>query len=360
MIRFRFSFLFTLFFVSTGLLAQSDELTISSWGGAYEQAQLSAYFQPFEQKYDVRIRLKPYDGGVAPLETPNNQQWDVIDMIESDGLAACKSKLLSEFDSSVLLEAPDGTQAKDDFVDAAIYECGVAHLSFASVLAYDERAFPNEKPNSVADFFDLEKFPGKRAIQRTPKAILEWAMLSYNVPIRQIYDLLSTERGFRLVTQRLDQLKDHIVWWEDGQEPVELLRTGRVVMATGFNGRFYDARFNHHLPITIIPDGQFLELSVWGIHRLAPRPDLAARFIAFATSTERMAAFSNLLPYGPTRKSAFERISLPAYAIGFVYESETVSELAGNRIVRADSEWYAVTEIIRNRWFDDWLNANAK
>ena len=49
-------------------------------------------------------------------------------------------------------------------------------------------------------FFDIERFPGKRALKSEPKAILEWVMLSYNVPVTQIYDLLSTERGLKLVT----------------------------------------------------------------------------------------------------------------------------------------------------------------
>ncbi len=360
--RFSRSVLPALVFVSASALAQNNELTISSWGGVYEKAQNTTYFQPFEQEHDVRIILKPYNGGVAPLEileTENVARWDVLDMIESDALTACKNRLLAEFDRSVLLSAPDGTPAKNDFVEAALFDCGVAHLHYASVLAYDERAFPNEKPNSVADFFDIEKFPGKRAIQRTPKAILEWAMLSYNVPVRQIYDLLSTERGFKLVTRRLNQLKDHIVWWEDGQQPVNLLRDGEVIMASGFNGRFYDARINHDLPISVILDGQFLEMSAWAIHRQAQRPDLAAQFIAFATSTKRMADFSNLLPYVPTRKSAFERLSLPAESMNSIYQSDLNSELTGNRIIRADSEWYAVTEIIRNRWFNDWLNSSS-
>lgn len=360
MSRFKYALVLVFVLMPLSSIAQQvDELTISSWGGAYEEAQLAAYFEPFEKAHNVQINLKRYDGGIAALEPPDNPDeavWDVIDLTESDALAACDNRLLAEFDELLLEPAPDGTPAQDDFSDGALFQCGIAHLSYATVLAFNDQNFPDEKPNSVEDFFDIERFPGKRALQNTPRAILEWVMLSYNVPVTQIYDLLSTERGLKLVTRRLNQLKGHIIWWESGHEPVELLRDGKVVMASGYNGRFFEARVNHNIPISIIQDGQFLEYGVWGIHSEAPRPDLAAKFITFATSTERMAALSNRLPYGPTRKSALERIGLRVTANASMSEHLSTTEAQSNRRIRADSRWYSRTETIRQRWFDKWRN----
>jgi len=343
-------------------MAAADDrvLTILASSGAYRAAQQRAYFEPFEKAHQVRIRLKTYHGGLTPLTSADQGGWDVVDITESDARTACAAQYLAVLDRSVLLSAPDGTPPNEDFIDASLSRCGVAHLSYATVLAYDERAFPTEKPRSVTDFFDIERFPGKRALQRTPKAIMEWAMLSHNVPVRQIYDLLSTERGFRLVTQRLDKLKDHIVWWQEAHEPVELLRTGKVVMAAGDNGQFFSARKNQNLPISIIPDGQFLELRVWGINQQAQRHDLATRFIRFATSTERMASLGNLLPYGSTRISAFERIGKDMGTHASIPATLLLSELANNRRIRVDTEWYAGTKAVRNRWYADWLKSIEK
>lgn len=358
--RFKFALIVAAALVPLSSAAQdANQLTISSWGGSYEEAQLIAYFELFAMTHGVQVNLRPYNGGVDALKQSGDSEeamWDVVDLTESDALAACDSQLLAEFDESLLQSAPDGTPAEDDFSDGSMFKCGVAHLSYATVLAYDDRAFPNEKPNSVEDFFDLERFPGKRALQRTPKAILEWVMLTYNVPVTQIYDLLSTERGLKLVTQRLNQLKGHIVWWESGQEPVELLRDGKVVMASGFNGRFYEARVNQNIPISIIQDGQFLEYGVWGIHTQAINPNLAKKFIAFATSTKRMAAMSRQLPYGPTRKSAMERIGLRVAANASMSEHLSTTEAQSNRRIRADSRWYSRTETVRQRWFSEWLD----
>lgn len=334
-------------------------LTITTWGGAYEASQREAYFAPFAREAGVDIRLKPYNGGVEPLRrqaTSAGGAWDVLDMTEPDALAACEEDLLEPFDAKVLSAAPDGTPAREDFLSGAFLECGVAHIVYATVLAYDDRAFPGEKPHTVSDFFDVERFPGKRALRRKPIAVLEWALLSYGVPISQIYDLLSTERGMRLAFRKLDRIRDHIVWWDSGSEPPDLLESGEVAMASGFNGRFFNSRVNKNIPITVIWDGQFLDTSVWVISKDTPRRKLAEKFIRFATKAENMAAFARLIPYGPTRRSAIRRIGLHAKSNVPMLPHMPTSPNNLQRAIRADSLWYAHTELVRQRWFNEWLS----
>ena len=157
-------------------------------------------------------------------------------MTEPDALAACAEGLLEPLDPKFLAAAPDGTPARTDFLSGAFLHCGVVHLVYGTVLAYNHRAFPGEKPQTVADFFDIERFPGKRALRRQPIALLEWALMAYGVPISQLYDLLSTARGMTLAFRQLDRIRDHMVWWDSGSEPPALLKSGEAVMASGFNG----------------------------------------------------------------------------------------------------------------------------
>ncbi|MCE2493292.1 MAG: ABC transporter substrate-binding protein [Alphaproteobacteria bacterium] len=340
---------------------QRDEaktLIVTTWGGAYEAAQRQAYFAPFAQEAGVEVRLKAYNGSVDPLRRSGPSgggEWDVLDMTEPDALAACAEGLLAPFDPRSLRPAPDGTPARKDFLSGAFLDCGVVHLVYATVLAYDDRAFPGEKPRTVADFFDLQRFPGKRALRRQPIALLEWALLSYGVPISQLYDLLSTERGMTLAFRRLDRIRDQIVWWEDGSEPVKLLERREVVMASGFNGRFFNARVNDDIPVTIIWDGQFLDMSVWAIAKDSPSRTLAESFIGFATRAENMAAFAHLIPYGPTRRSAIARIGLHARSNVPMLLHMPTAPLNLRRAIRSDSLWYARTEAVRQRWFRNWL-----
>lgn len=66
-------------------------------------------------------------------------------------------------------------------------------------------------------YFDLERFPGKRALRKSPVGLFEWALLSLTVPREQLYDLLSTRRGLDLAAQRLDEIRESIIWWTSGK-----------------------------------------------------------------------------------------------------------------------------------------------
>jgi putative spermidine/putrescine transport system substrate-binding protein len=336
----------------------AEPLTITTWGGAYETSQRATYFAPFEAEAGIEIRLKAYNGGIAPLRSSAAAQsdgWDVVDLTEPDALAACAEGLLAPFDAETLPPAPDGTPAVEDFLAGSFLECGVVHLVYATVLAYDDRAFPGEKPQTVADFFDLTRFPGKRALRREPIAVLEWALLAYGIPTSQLYDLLSTDRGMTLAFRKLDEIRGHIVWWEAGDEPPRLLDSGEAAMASGFNGRFFNARVNDNVPLTVIWHGQFLDTGVWAIPRDTPRRDLAERFIRFATGSERMAAFAQLIPYGPARRSAIGRIGLHAASNIPMLHHMPTSPNNLQHAIRADTVWYARTEALRQRRFKAWL-----
>lgn len=353
---FSISFLFLL--TVQAYAQDSRTLTVSSWGGAYEEAQSEAYFQPFVSFNGIIINLEPYSGGVAslkPSEENGSVLFDVIDMTESDAKEACDLGLLTRFDHAMVAPSAENEDAEDDFIEDSLFECGVAHLEYATVIGYNDRAFKDEKPSSVHDIFDIERFPGKRALRREPKGILEWALLSYGVPVNQVYDLLSTERGLRLVSRRLNQIRDHIVWWDSGDEPIKMLESGEVVMAVGFNGRFFDAIVNQNLPLSIIYEGPLLEFGVWGVSKFSKQQENAKKFINYATSTKRMAVFSSLIPYSPTRQSAWSRIGLHQGSnISMI--KHMPNEQGGYRNeIRIDSDWYAQTRSIRQHWFDRWL-----
>ena len=63
----------------------------------------------------------------------------------------------------------DGTPAADDFLPGAVTECAVSTDIWSTVFAYDTTKFTGDGPTTVADFFDLEKFPGKRGLRRAPR-----------------------------------------------------------------------------------------------------------------------------------------------------------------------------------------------
>jgi putative spermidine/putrescine transport system substrate-binding protein len=343
--------------------AEPETLTVVTWGGAYEAAQRAAIYAPFERASGVELEFVRWDGGVGPLRAHLAEheppRWDVVDMLRSDARAACREGLLARFDAAILAPAPDGTPARDDFRDDAVTDCFVSQLIFATVIAYDDRAFPGEKPQTIADFFDVERFPGRRALRDAPVGLFDWALRAYGVPRSQIYDLLSTERGFRLAFRRLDRIRDRLVWWRDGATPARLLAEGEVAMASGYNGRFFHARIAAGAPISIIWDSALLAENVWAMPAGLERRDLAERFIRFATAAEQLGAVANRISYGPTRASAMRRVGLHAEAGVPMRPHLPTAPRHLETALRKDYGWYAATEDLRRRRFEAWRQDEA-
>ncbi|MCW4151197.1 extracellular solute-binding protein [Halomonas sp. 18H] len=318
-------------------------LDILTWGGAYERAQRRALFEPFTEATGIPVRVHRYNGGLKELRQAAKEgsiPWDLIDMSRSEAKNACASQLLEPIAPEILHASPQGEPARRDFIHGALNRCAITHSVFATVVAYRRDAFPGRRPTEIDDLFNQQDFPGPRALQRGPAVNLEWALLSYGVPEEEIYRLLSTRRGLSLAFKRLDNL-DSIHWWEAGDTPVELLAEDRVVMASGFNGRFFDAMVNRDLPIEILWDGQVQEHEVWAIPRGARESEQARQFIGFATSTERQTALAELIPYGPSRRSATIQVANhPDHGVDMRLHIPT-HPLNAEHALTKDDEWYA-------------------
>lgn len=335
-----------------GAPALARDLTVVSWGGAYETAQRQAVITPFAQASGLQVTVAQYDGTAAAVARRGIPEgWDVIDMLADQAQVACARGLLLELRPRDLFTAADLA----DFAPLRPDRCAVPQNAYARVVAYDDRAFPGVKPARIEDFFDTETFPGPRAVQRNPDGILEWALLAEGVPPEQVYGLLSTDRGLRLAFRRLDAIRDDIVWWHDPAEPVRLLAEGRAVMAAGFNGRFFDAAARGEVPVDIVWDGRIIGMEVWAILASSDAPGAALDFLAHAARPETMARLAERIPYGPARLSAFGRIGLnPDTGAPMRPYLPNAPQHGGLSLVR-DSAWYANTDALRTRRFRAWL-----
>lgn len=339
----------------------AEALTVLSWGGAYERAQRKAWFEPFTAETGIPVEVERYDGGLDGLRravASGEVPWDLIDMTRSDAMAACEEGLLEPLSPDLLAPAPDGTPPERDFLPDSIGRCAITHTLFATVVAYRRDAFPGQRPTAIADLFDQQRFPGPRALQRTPAVNLEWALRSYRVPRAELYGLLSTRRGLSLALGRLEQL-DTIRWWEGGEEPVEWLLDGEVVMASGYNGRFFDAMIHRNAPIEILWDGQVQEHETWVIPRGSRHPESARELVRFTTSTERLAELARRIPYGPARRSATRQVTNhPETGQDMRLHLPTHPLNAHGAIIK-DEAWYARTLERIDDYFRDWLAARS-
>lgn len=295
----------------TGLAfaASAQELTVMSWGGAYGEAQTEAHVKPWSAATGIAAKMTDSDNPATPIKAmveAGNVTIDVASVEYADAIRLCDEGMLEPIDVASLPAGADGTPAADDFLPGAVTECGVSTDIWSNVFAYDTTKLTGTVPTTAADFFDLEKFPGKRGLKKGAKAVLEFALIADGVPVGEVYDVLGTPEGVDRAFAKLDTIKSEVVWWEAGSQAPQLLADGEVVMTTAYNGRIFNAAIAENKPFQIVWDGQIYENEMYVVPKGAPNKDQALEFVKYATSTEGLRAQATYISYGPARKSALK------------------------------------------------------
>lgn len=282
-------------------------ISITTYGGAFGAALNESVTKPFTEATGIGATMIDNADPPAKLKAEveaGNVQSDIFDVEQSDVLRLCDEGLIEPIDPAILPAAADGTSAADDFLPGALNECATAIMVWATVIAYDKDAFPDGAPVTVADFFDVQKFPGKRGIIKRPKYALEFALMGDGVPAAEVYDVLSTPEGVDRAFAKLDTIKNDVIWWEAGAQAPQLLADREVSMTLAYNGRIFDAIVQENRPFDFVWDGANLDMDYWVVPMGAPNRDAAMEFIAFAADPARQADLSKYIAYGPPRESA--------------------------------------------------------
>lgn len=294
-----------------GFAAQAD-VTVMSWGGSYTTSQVEAYHKPYTAATGKAVVSVDSDNpapAVKAMVEAGNVTVDVADVEYADAIRLCDDGMLEEIDPASLPAGADGTPAVDDFLPGALTDCAVATIVFSTVYGYDTTKFP-EGPTTMADFFDLTKFPGKRGMRKGAKANLEMALMADGVPAAEVYAVLGTPEGVDRAFAKLDTIKADTIWWEAGAQPPQLLADGEVAMTTAYNGRIFAAAAGEGKPFQTVWDGQVYEYDLFVIPKGAPNKDEALEFVKFATSTQALADQAKWISYGPARKSSAPLVGL--------------------------------------------------
>ena len=285
--------------------AMAEDLTVTSFGGAYGAAQMEHMIQPYMDKSGTNILFEDYGGGVAEMKAQveaGNILWDVVDIEVIDLERACAEGYLEVIDQSVLPAGDDGTPAEEDFIEEALAnECGVGNIVWSVVFAVNTEN--GEGPQTIEDFFDTEKFPGKRGLRKRPQVNMEWALMADGVPMDEVYDVLATPEGQERAFAKLDTIKDDITWYDSWSQAPVLLNDGGASMVQSANGRIFAAIKDDGAPFEIVWDGHVYDLDVWAIMKGTQKKEEAMEFIKFATGTVPLSGMQDVA-YGPTRASA--------------------------------------------------------
>ena len=290
--------------------ASAKDLVFVSWGGAYTASQQKAYHEPWmAMNPDIKIVNDDSGGGalakLRAMQEAGNLTWDLIDMVASDSMIACDEGLAMEIDHDALLAAaPDGTPASEDFGDMIVSPCFIPQIVYSTTFGYRTDMVGDTPPTSINDVFDLEKYPGKRSLEKRPINNFEWALLADGVPPDQIYEVLGTDEGVERALAKLDTIKDQVVWWEKGAQTPQLLADGEVVMGSTYNGRLFSVIEEEKQPVAMMWDWQVFDLDGWVVPVGGKNEADVIEYLKFATDTQRLADQAKYISYGPARASS--------------------------------------------------------
>lgn len=292
----------TAFAVATG--ASARDLTVVAWGGAAQDAMREVYFKPFMEASKINVAEDSWDGGVGTLRAKiqgGNNNWDVVQVESEELLLGCEEGLYEKLNWAKL-------GGRDKYIPDAVNDCGVGVIVYSFILAYDGDKIKGDAPKSWADFWNVQKWPGKRALRKGPKTTLEIALLADGVKPADVYKTLGTPQGVERAFKKLDLLKANLVWWEKGSQPPQLLASGEVAMTEAYNGRIAAANEKEKKNFKIVWTNNLYTIDSWVIMKGSPNKAQAERFLQFVNDPQNQKNLPSKIPYGVPAKAATQLI----------------------------------------------------
>lgn len=324
--------------------AVQAEVNFTSWGGAYTASQQKAYADTWTEG---TVNFINYNGGLGEVKTQVESgavTWDIVDVLPHEGRVGCDEGLFEELDPSIFTPTADGVSLDDDMMVPRPNDCVVPQIWWSYVPFYQEGTFKGAQPKTIADFFNLKKFPGKRGIHTWPNALIEMALLADGVAIKELYNVMSTDAGIDQAFKMLDRIKNDAVFWSSGAKPLELVKSGEVAMSLAYNGRIGAAVLSEGEKFITVWDGQVLEEEWLVLVKGAPNREEALKFLVHASAPAQQAGQAKFINYGPMRKSAFKIIQAGE---PWFHNGKNIMEHMPNRpevmkrSVIANPEWWA-------------------
>ena len=285
---------------SLALPAAAADLTIVGFGGAFQDIQSRTLWQPAAEAMGITIREETYNS-IAELRlqvSAGAVTWDIVTSGSGSAARVGAEGLLEPLDYSII--------DVSNFGEGLVQEHCVGAYVFSTVQAWNTNTFGDDGPQSWADFWDPEGFPGTRSYRNSVAGALEPALMADGVPMEEVYEVLSSPGGIDRALDKIRELRPHIgVWWASGAQHAQLMVDGEVDMVTGWNGRF-DVAADDGAAVAYTYNQGLLDFGCFAIPLGAPNRDLAMEFLAEISKPEYQAEMSKLITYGPTNLLAFE------------------------------------------------------
>ncbi len=270
------------------------EMVFASWGGSYQAAQAAAYCEPFAAASGASvIQDGPMSGSKLRTMVEGGQPiWDVVDV--TDTFLFANEELFEDLDFNIV-----DASALDQ---AYVHPKGIGCIVWSYNIAFNTDVVGENTPQSWADVFDVEKYPGKRALRDRAYPMMEIALMADGVAPEDLYPL-DIDRAYK----KLDTIKDHVIWYSSNSAAQQLFVDGEVGVGVLLNGRTFDVN-KKGAPVDLTWNQNIRSIDYLVIPKGAPNAEVAQHFMNATVDANNQALMANTLAYAPVNPAAFPMV----------------------------------------------------
>jgi putative spermidine/putrescine transport system substrate-binding protein len=282
-------------------------LVIKAYGGSFRDGVVRALAAPFAAECDAQVTVLE-GNNVDALDRSREEvaggqpAWDIT---------ATNQTYFRRGEVENLWERIDYSWFSADDLEAVPmtmrFEHGVAAAIYSNNLVISTRAFPHQRsqPRSWADFWNVDRFPGLRALPVCDSGINPLPEIACLADGSRPDDLYPIDMA--RAARKLSELSPHVICWRTGAESVQLLVDGRAVAGLLGNGRA-QAAIDEGAPLEIIWHDARRTFDVWYVLRGARNRAMAMRFLAFVQRPQVQANLSRITGLSPVNPKAYDQL----------------------------------------------------
>ena len=278
------------------VMADNGQLVLVNWGGDAGPAYSTAFGEPFQAATGIQVLMDgsgPTEGAIRAQAESGSPSWDIVDVEPFSANTLGAEGLMVPIDYGVVDRAKMREGFGWDFAASAYF--------YSYVIAYDATRFGDNPPTSMADFFDVERFPGMRAMYKWGAGMWEAALLGDGVAPADLYPL-DLDRAHA----KIDAFKDHVIsFWAGGAESQSLMLNGDASMALVWSTRASLIEQDSEGDVSFTWDQGMIAPGAFGVVSGGPGGAAnAMNFLASAQDPERQAVMFEMLGQGPANPAA--------------------------------------------------------
>lgn len=325
--------------------AQATQLVVCNWGGQASDILRDLLGTAFEAETGIPVVVDgdgPSPGRVRAMVESGAVVWDVCDSGAGSAIVMNDAGVIQPIDYSMV--------DRDKVLEGTALPFAVGNYVFSYALAYNPTLLPGGVPQTWADVWDVEQFPGMRTFRRSVRGQLEAAALAMGVAKEDVYEFLDDD-GIAEAIAKFRALRDNIITWSTGSESQNLFLQREVAMGNIFSTRSFLLK-DQMEPGTfeMTYNGGVLQPGMWVVPNNNPAgTETAMRFIATAQDPQLQADWFEAIGNGPINPAAAELIPED-----LAMWNPNTPENVARQVIYSD-EWYGRNQISAEELYIDAL-----